>query len=35
MRLFELKEITGRIAYVTIERWKHITNEHPIMHNKI
>ncbi len=29
MRLFEVKDKTGRIIYLTEERWRHILTEHP------
>jgi len=35
MKLFEIKDKTGKIIYLTGERWKHISSEHPIVVNDI
>jgi len=35
MKLFEVKDKTGRNIYLTKERWKHIVSEHPEMSNII
>ena len=29
MRLFEIRDRTGRIIYITLERWHHIPRRHP------
>ncbi|MBI2498747.1 hypothetical protein HYV88_00725 [Candidatus Woesearchaeota archaeon] len=34
-KLFEIKDKTGRIIYLTKERWKHIVSEHPKLSNNI
>ena len=31
----EIKDKTGRIIYLSEERWKHIVKEHPDLYNKI
>ena len=33
--IFEVKDKTGRIIYLSGERWKHIIVEHPSLANKI
>ena len=33
MRLFEVNDKTGRMIYLTQERWKHILREHPSLGN--
>lgn len=34
-RIFEIKAKSGRVVYLTDERWKHISTEHPLLANKI
>ena len=35
MLLFEIKDKSGRTIYLTQERWKHISKEHPNISGKI
>lgn len=35
MMFIEIKDKTGRIIYITKERWKHIVRSHPILGDKI
>ena len=33
--IFEIQDKTGRRIHLTMERWKHILNEHPILFDQI
>ena len=35
MKLFEVKDKSGRTIHLTKERWKHIVSEHPVVADKI
>lgn len=35
MRLFEIKDKSGRKIYITNERWSHIASEHPAVADRI
>lgn len=35
MIIFEVEDITGRIIYLTKERWRHIIHRHPLLFNQI
>ncbi len=35
MRIFEIEDRSGRIVYLSKERWIHMASEHPAVANKI